>query len=94
MGGDSREQSRGGNDSQSLPRGACCAVSENRFAERFGREVLFCFGDLAFEVAFDGGGAALRAIARRTYPVMAAQRRMLKAIAAIVTWAAALACPT
>ncbi|TWI32624.1 hypothetical protein IQ26_04293 [Mesorhizobium tianshanense] len=30
----------------------------------------------------------------RTYPVMAAHRRMLKAMAAIVTWAAALASPT
>ena len=30
----------------------------------------------------------------RTYPVMAAHRRMLKAIAANVTWAVALASPT
>lgn len=48
-------------------------------------------------VALGGGWrrcGLLRPDCRRTYPVMAVHRRMLNAIAAIVTWAVALASPT
>jgi len=42
-------------------------------------------GISASGLRFDGGGAALRPVCGRTYPVMVTHRRMLKAIAAIVT---------
>lgn len=53
-----------------------------------------CLAQFGCRGGFEGVGVALQVDAGRTYPMMAAHRRMLKAIAAIVTWAAALASPT
>ena len=62
--------------------GACCVIGATDVAERFGREMS---PGLAFGVGFGGVGVALQAGSGRTYRVMAAHRRMLKAIAASVT---------
>lgn len=77
-----------------LPLWACCAVGGSIGGSGLKRIFAGWQGILA-------AGWGFKAVVRpvwpgcgRTYPVMAAQRRMLKAIAAIITWAVALASPT
>jgi hypothetical protein len=59
--------------------------SEDLHAERLLRQASVWLVDLVSDLGFVGGVATLWLGAGRTYPVMATHRRMLKAIAAMVT---------
>lgn len=59
--------------------------SEDLHAERLLRQTSVWLVDLVSDFGFVGGVATLWLGAGRTYPVMATHRRMLKAIAAMVT---------
>ncbi len=68
-----------------LPQVGLLRSSEDLHAERLLRQTSVWLVDLVSDFGFVGGVATLWLGAGRTYPVMATHRRMLKAIAAMVT---------